>query len=83
VKTFRETFNEKYYLDFKEVLKDGSEYSDRVTFDNRKEALEILNIEREGRSGIAYDKIQDLHYFNDADSFTVIQNGKLFKKKLK
>lgn len=83
MKTFKDTFNEKYYLDFKEVLKDGTEHSDRVEFANRKEALETLNIEREGRAGLAYDKIRDLHYFNDADSFTVIEDGKLFKKKLK
>jgi hypothetical protein len=74
---------EKYWLDFNETLKDGTKNSDRLYFKNRKEALDVLNNERAGTSGIAYDEIEDLFYFNDDDTFTVIWNGKLTKKKFK
>ena len=84
METFKNLFEkEDYYLDMNLKMKDGRKSSDRQNFDNRKEALKILNDEREGKAGLDYDNIKDLSYFNDEETFTVIQNGKLFPKKLK
>lgn len=74
---------EGYHLTRMIKLKNGQKESDGEEYTNRKQALEILNIERGGDAGLDYDNIKDLHYFNDDDSFSVIVNGKLTKKELK
>ena len=75
----KDYMTEGYHMSYKQVDKNGQEYSDGEDFANKREAVKTLNAYRYSADT---DSIKNEYWFDDEGNIvSIVDNGKVPKKK--
>jgi hypothetical protein len=85
MKSFRkfvEKKREKIRLTYKQITKDGQEYSDGEDFDSWKDAVDTMNAYLQSQNW--FDTVEEYWWWDDnGNEFPMVVKGKTWKKKFK